>query len=55
MKAPMKQRLKVFWKKSLRPLLVCILVVTAVRSAIADWNDVPTGSMTPTIRIGDRS
>ena len=24
------------------------------RSAIADWNDVPTGSMKPTILIGDR-
>jgi signal peptidase I len=24
------------------------------RSAIADWNEVPTGSMQPTIRIGDR-
>lgn len=26
----------------------------SVRSAIADWNDVPTGSMTPTILVGDR-
>ncbi len=24
------------------------------RSAVADWNDVPTGSMTPTIHAGDR-
>ncbi|MBW1892024.1 MAG: signal peptidase I, partial [Deltaproteobacteria bacterium] len=25
-----------------------------MKSAIADWNDVPTGSMEPTILIGDR-
>jgi signal peptidase I len=31
-----------------------LLAVTSFRSAIADWNDVPTGSMKPTIAIGDR-
>ena len=31
-----------------------VLVVFSFRSAIADWNDVPTGSMKPTILIGDR-
>jgi len=30
------------------------LVVFAVRSTLADWNDVPTGSMKPTILEGDR-
>jgi len=34
--------------------LVMLAVVGGVRSAIADWNDVPTGSMKPTILIGDR-
>jgi len=29
-------------------------VAFSFRSAIADWNDVPTGSMKPTILIGDR-
>lgn len=28
--------------------------MVAVRSAVADWNDVPTGSMNPTIVQGDR-
>ena len=37
-----------------RPLLILILVMTSFRSAIADWNDVPTGSMKPTILEGDR-
>jgi len=41
------------WREC-RPLLVTILILTAVRSAIADWNDVPTGSMNPTIVEGDR-
>lgn len=42
------------WRRHLRPFLLIILVVTAVRSSIADWNDVPTGSMQPTILEGDR-
>lgn len=43
-----------FWRRHLRPLLLVILCVTAIRSSIADWNDVPTGSMQPTILEGDR-
>ena len=31
-----------------------ILIVSSLRSALADWNDVPTGSMKPTIQEGDR-
>jgi len=38
----------------LRVLALMILVVTSLRSALADWNDVPSGSMKPTIEIGDR-
>jgi signal peptidase I len=34
--------------------LLMVLTVFSFRSAIADWNDVPTGSMKPTILIGDR-
>jgi signal peptidase I len=34
--------------------LLMILVAFSFRSAIADWNDVPTGSMRPTILVGDR-
>jgi len=30
------------------------LVLFAIRSSLADWNDVPTGSMKPTILEGDR-
>jgi signal peptidase I len=35
-------------------LLVMVLLMLALRSAVADWNDVPTGSMKPTIMEGDR-
>lgn len=31
-----------------------LLGMLVFRSALADWNTVPTGSMQPTIRIGDR-
>jgi signal peptidase I len=34
--------------------LVTVIVITSFRSAVADWNYVPTGSMKPTILVGDR-
>ena len=46
-----------FLKKSwdfVRPILILIVILFALRSSIADWNDVPTGSMIPTILEGDR-
>ncbi|MGD9157871.1 MAG: signal peptidase I [Desulfobacteraceae bacterium] len=50
------------WRKSIAAfihgwvfsLLVAILIATSIKSAIADWNTVPTGSMKPTIVEGDR-
>jgi signal peptidase I len=44
-------------KKALHEIkvfLVMILIISSLRSALADWNDVPTGSMKPTIQEGDR-
>ncbi|HYO79073.1 MAG TPA: signal peptidase I [Thermoanaerobaculia bacterium] len=38
----------------IRIFVLMILIVSSLRSALADWNDVPTGSMTPTIQEGDR-
>ena len=49
-----KARLLRFWREWARPLLVMIVVLSSLRSAVADWNDVPTGSMKPTILEGDR-
>jgi signal peptidase I len=42
------------WHEWIKSVLLIILVITSLRSAIADWNDVPTGSMKPTILEGDR-
>ena len=42
------------WREWGRPILPIILIGVMVRGAIADWNDVPTGSMIPTIVEGDR-
>ena len=36
------------------PALLAVAVILPMRSAIADWNDVPSGSMWPTILEGDR-
>jgi signal peptidase I len=36
----------------IRIFLLMILIVSSLRSALADWNDVPTGSMKPTIQEG---
>src|SRR6266850_3646486 len=47
-------RAKHWWKKEIRPLLILAFIIFAVRSSLADWNDVPTGSMKPTILEGDR-
>ena len=40
---------KWLWK-----LVVLILALAAARSSLADWNEVPSRSMTPTILPGDR-
>jgi signal peptidase I len=37
-----------------RGFFAFMLCMVMFRSAVADWNVVPTGSMQPTIRIGDR-
>ena len=38
----------------MRPLAVIAIVLGSFRSAVADWNDVPTGSMRPTVLEGER-
>jgi signal peptidase I len=41
------------WREN-RGIIVFLSLMFVFRSAVADWNDVPTGSMQPTIQIGDR-
>lgn len=42
------------WREWIRPFILILVVMGTFRSAIADWNHVPTGSMKPTILVGDR-
>ena len=46
-------KLKQFWRNN-RGFVLFIGLMLVFRSAVADWNDVPSGSMQPTIEIGDR-
>jgi signal peptidase I len=50
----LRSRARKFWHKEIRPLLILALVMFSIRSSLADWNDVPSGSMRPTILEGDR-
>jgi signal peptidase I len=42
------------WREWARPFLVALAIILPLRSSIADWYEVPTGSMKPTIIEGDR-
>jgi len=42
------------WHGWIKPIGTVFLIVALLRSTIIDWNDVPTGSMEPTILVGDR-
>jgi len=53
-KAQWKTRLHELWRNWGLFFLIMLIGVTSFRSAIADWNDVPTGSMIPTILKGER-
>jgi signal peptidase I len=45
--------LRILWRNWIRPLALPFLLITAAKSALADINYVPTGSMQPTILCGD--
>ncbi|CAB3729160.1 signal peptidase I [Trinickia soli] len=49
----MSKHLANLWRAN-KNLVAFLFLMVLFRSAIADWNVVPTGSMLPTIRIGDR-
>jgi signal peptidase I len=52
--ATLRSRAQYWWRKEIRWWLVIGLVIFSIRSSLADWSDVPTGSMKPTILEGDR-
>ncbi len=51
---PQRGFLGKLWHEWVKPLGTVILIVTVIRSSLFDWNDVPSGSMRPTILEGDR-
>jgi signal peptidase I len=48
-----KSLLRTFWREWIRGFALPVLLITAAKSAIADMNPVPTGSMKPTVLEGD--
>ncbi len=54
MKKSWKANIAIFLKGWIGSILIALLIATSIKSAIADWNVVPTGSMKPTIVEGDR-
>ncbi len=54
MESKRRRMLRVFMHSSVFTLLVTVAVGTSFKSAVADWYEVPTGSMKPTILEGDR-
>jgi len=49
-----RKRLSLFLRGWAGSIVVAVLIATSFKSAVADWNVVPTGSMKPTIVEGDR-
>jgi signal peptidase I len=49
-----RKKVLLFWRGWGCSIVIALLIATSFKSAIADWNDVPTGSMKPNILEGDR-
>ena len=54
MNSKWNKRITIFYRSWCFSFIIAMLIATSFKSAIADWNDIPTGSMIPTILIGDR-
>ena len=50
----LKTKINMFLKGWGYSIVIALLIATSIKSVIADWNIVPTGSMKPTILEGDR-
>ncbi|MEN3370635.1 MAG: signal peptidase [Verrucomicrobiota bacterium] len=49
----MKKMAHKIWRDWLRPFALVFLIVAPLKSVVADWNWVPTGSMKPSILEGE--
>ncbi|HEV2293672.1 MAG TPA: signal peptidase I [Tepidisphaeraceae bacterium] len=54
MSQPRSRRFREFVRTQVAPFALMLAIMGTFRSAVADWNTVPTGSMNPTIVEGDR-
>jgi signal peptidase I len=52
-RSSMKKHLRLFYREWIRPLAIMFIIIAPLRSAVVDWNWVPSGSMKPTIMEGD--
>src|SRR3954451_6678207 len=52
-KGVLKKAASLLWTEWMKPLVIVAAFVLPFKSAIADWNWVPSGSMKPTILEGD--
>ena len=50
---PLKSAVTSAWREWIKPLALFVAVLAPLRSAVVDWNWVPSGSMKPTILVGD--
>jgi signal peptidase I len=53
MKSLIRRYVGWFWREWLRPLAFAAAIVFPLKSAVADWNYVPSGSMIPSILPGE--
>lgn len=49
----LKRSASYVWRQWLKPAAIAAIIILPLKSAVADWNWVPTGSMKPTILEGD--
>jgi signal peptidase I len=49
----MQRAARYLWREWIKPLGLAAIIVVPLKSAVADWNWVPSGSMKPTILEGD--
>src|ERR1035441_4547253 len=52
--ATLRSRARYWWRKEIRWWLVLGLIIFSIRSSLADWSDLPTGSMKANLLQGDR-
>ena len=49
----MKHIANKIWREWMRPFVLAAIIIAPLKSAVADWNWVPTGSMKPSILEGE--